>query len=140
MDQLVTRPARPVVRQIANTCIAVDTNATIAAAVVSQALRVTYLHKIPWETEPWKSRLERNSPGNGTTGAPMLITQGEADALILPSITRAFVERLCRQGETVEYRTYPGVNHLHAGPETAADVASWVADRFADKPAPSTCG
>ncbi len=139
IDQLVTRPARPVVRQIANTCVALDRNATIAAVVVSQALRVTYLRTLPWETEPWKSLIARNSPGNGEIGAPILIAQGEADRLILPSITKAFVERLCRQGETVDYRTYPGVDHVHAGPETAADVANWIADRFAGEPPPNTC-
>jgi hypothetical protein len=94
INQLVTRPARPVVRQIANTCIALDRNATIVAAVVSQALRITYLHSSPWETEPLKSLNARNSPGNEQIGAPILITQGEADRLILPSITKAFVDPL----------------------------------------------
>lgn len=106
---------------------------------VSLALRVTYLHTLPWETEPWKSLIARNSPGNEGIGPPILITQGEADRLILPAITKAFVERLCRQGETVDYRTYPGVDHVHAGPETVADIANWIADRFAGNPAPSGC-
>jgi hypothetical protein len=97
---------------------------------VSQALRITYLHTLPWETEPWKSLIARNSPGNGRIGAPILIAQGEADRLILPSITKAFVGRLCRQGETLDYCTYRGVDHVHAGPETAADIANWIADRL----------
>ncbi|HET6643084.1 MAG TPA: alpha/beta fold hydrolase [Gaiellaceae bacterium] len=139
IEQLVTRPARPVVRQIANTCIALDRNATIAAAVVSQALRISYLHTLPWETEPWGSLIAENSPGNRKIGAPVLITQGEADRLILPSVTKAYVQHLCRQGETVDYRTYPGVDHVHAGPETAADVAKWITDRFAGMPPPNTC-
>jgi dienelactone hydrolase len=135
----VTRPARPVVKQIANTCVALDRNATIAAVVVSQGCGSPTCTRLPWETEPWKSLIARNSLGNGEIGAPILITQGEVDRLILPSITKAFVDQLCRQGETVDYRTYPGVDHVHAGPETATDVANWIADRFAGKPPPNTC-
>jgi acetyl esterase/lipase len=139
IEQLLTLPARPIVRRIARTCIGIDRNATIAVALTGELLRITYLRASPWDTEPWKSLIARNSPGAGRTGVPMLITQGEADRLIRPAITRSFVERLCAQGETVAYRAFPGVDHLHAGPETAAFVAAWVADRFTGEPAPSTC-
>jgi hypothetical protein len=45
---------------------------------------------------------------------------------------------LCDVGQTVEYRAYPDVGHVDAY-KTAPDVAAWIADRFAGKPAPSTC-
>ena len=139
LDQVVTRPARPIVKRIARICIAVDRNATIAAGLVSQLLRISYLRKRPWEVEPWKRLIAKNSPGQVRTGAPLLITQGEADALIRPAITRGFVERLCRRGELIRYRTYPGVDHLHAAPATADDVAGWIAARFSGEPAPTSC-
>ena len=41
-------------------------------------------------------------------------------------------------GEKVEYRVYPGVSH-DAGEQSAPDVVTWIADRFAGKPPPSTC-
>jgi pimeloyl-ACP methyl ester carboxylesterase len=139
LDQVVTRPAQPIVRRIARICIAAERNATIAAVLVAQLLRITYLKELPWETEPWKSLLAENTPGRVKIGAPIIITQGEADGLITPSITREFVDELCGKGETVTYRTYRGVDHLHAGPETAPDVADWVADRFGGTAAPNGC-
>jgi Secretory lipase len=41
------------------------------------------------------------------TGAPILVAQGEAERLVRPSITKTFVDWLCRQGETVVYRRAP---------------------------------
>ncbi len=138
LDQLVTRPARPVVEQIAKICIIAD-RGPIAAAIVSQALKISYLRRLPWETEPWTGLIAKNSPGHERIRAPIIVTQGEADKLVRPPITHAFVKRLCSQGETISYRTYPGVDHIHAGPETARDVARWISDRFAGRPAPTDC-
>jgi hypothetical protein len=36
-------------------------DATIAAAIVSEALKISDLHKLTVETEPWKSLIEKNS-------------------------------------------------------------------------------
>jgi pimeloyl-ACP methyl ester carboxylesterase len=138
LDQIVRRAARPVVRRLAGICIVGD-NGPIAAGVVSLALKVAYLHKVPWETEPWKGLLQRNSPGSQKISVPILIAQGEADALVRPAITASFARHLCQQGEVVAYRTFPGVNHVEAGIKTAPAVSSWVEDRFAGKPAPTTC-
>ena len=139
LDQVATALARPIIKEIASVCIAVDENATVSAGLVAQLLRISYLHKNPWEIEPWRGLIARNSPGNARINAPILITQGDEDRLVTPPITSAFVARLCREGEQVSYRTYPGLDHVHAGPDTAADVAKWIADRFLGERAPRTC-
>jgi hypothetical protein len=69
----------------------------------------------------------------------MLITQGDADPIIAPDVTAEFVERLCGNGEIVDYRVLPGVAHLEAGHVAAPQVVDWIADRFAGDPAPSAC-
>ena len=106
---------------------------------MAQLLRISYLKERPWDIEPWKGLIAENSPGRVRIGAPIMITQGEADRLITPPITRDFVDELCGKGESITFRTYAGVDHVHAGPETAPDVAGWLADRFAGKPPPSGC-
>ncbi len=138
LDQVVTRLARPIVKRIAKICINSD-RGPIAAALASQLLKISYLHRRPWETEPWKTLIGKNNPGHVKINAPVMITQGEADKLIRPQITQAFVEHLCQQGHTVTYRNYPALDHLHAGPRTAPEVAKWIADRFAGRPAPTVC-
>jgi pimeloyl-ACP methyl ester carboxylesterase len=137
LSQIVTAPAQPVVKQLARICIVGD--GAIAAGVVSTALKITYLHANPWESAPWKGLLEQNSPGGAKIGAPILITQGTDDKLIAPSITAMYVKRLCAGGETVDYRSLPGVGHIGAGPRSSGIVAKWIADRFAGAAAPDTC-
>ncbi|HWF73398.1 MAG TPA: alpha/beta fold hydrolase [Solirubrobacteraceae bacterium] len=138
LDQVVSPLARPVVRTLSRICISAD-NGPIAAAAISLALKLTYLHKLPWDLEPWKGLLELNTPGAAKIPAPILITQGAADRLVRPAVTAAFAKHLCGQGATVDYRSYPGVDHIRAGPDTVSAVARWIAERFAGAKAPSTC-
>ena len=56
----------------------------------------------PATTQPWQS-LEANTPGNAPIGVPILVTQGDADELVLPAATKDFVGKLCATGEHVEY-------------------------------------
>ncbi|MGH6928331.1 MAG: lipase family protein, partial [Dongiaceae bacterium] len=93
----------------------------------------------PWDTEPWTRILAENTPGGVGTGAPILITQGEDDPIVSPTVQQQFVNKLCDSGNTVDYRTYPGIGHVTIAHDTAPDVVPWISDRFAGEPAPNTC-
>jgi len=139
LDQIVSPAARPLVRNAAAYCIQNMTQA-LPAVLHARVLKLVYLSKLPWETEPWKTVLDTNIPGRARISAPLFIGQGAGDQLVLPDVQTGFVKGLCKAGETVRYHTYAGVDHLGAGPAAESDVAAWIADRFAGKPAPSTCG
>jgi hypothetical protein len=68
-----------------------------------------------------------------------LIVLGAADAIVAPAVTDCLVHRLCQNGETVVLRLYPGVGHLATGHDAAPAVTTWIADRFAGRPAPTSC-
>jgi len=138
LDQIVVPAARPAVAKIAARCL-YDPSQIAASVPSSLLLGFTLLEVPPWETEPWKTILGDNMPGKAPTGVPMLITQGEDDPIMTPSVTAAFADQLCANGETVDYRVLPGVAHLEGGHVAAPEVAEWIADRFAGTPAPSTC-
>ncbi len=139
LDQIVAPVARPLVGRIAKNCL--YTRQQILASVpASLALNLRFLHTPPWKTEPWATILEQNNPGNAPTGAPLLIIQGDADPIVAPAVTARLVEKLCARGETVEFRMLAGTAHLDAGHVAVPDVVEWIADRFAGKPAPTTCG
>ena len=138
LDQIVTPVARPIVAKVARNCL-YNPKQILASVPASHALDLTFLHTPPWETEPWKTIAEKNNPGATPTHAPILITQGDADPIVAPDVTKRFVSTLCKNGETVELRLYPGVKHLDAGHLAAPDVTRWIADRFAGKPAPTSC-
>jgi fermentation-respiration switch protein FrsA (DUF1100 family) len=138
LDQIVTPAARLAVKRIARGCL--YNPAQIAASAPSALiLGLTFLSAPPWEVEPWKSIVADNDPGATPTGVPMLITQGTADPIVDPDVTRAFVDQLCSNGETVDLLLLDGVQHVDAGHVAAPDVAAWIAARFAGRPAPTVC-
>ena len=50
------------------------------------------------------------------------------------------IERLQDQaGTLVDLRTYQGVDHFGVRSVSAPDVLAWIADRFAGRPATTTC-
>jgi pimeloyl-ACP methyl ester carboxylesterase len=138
LDQIVTPAARPTVAKIARHCL-YNRRQILASVPGALVLGLTFLRRPPWETEPWKTIVEENNPGGAPTGVPILLVQGGADHIVAPAVTNRFAEQLCRSGETVEIKRYPGVGHLVTGHEAAAGVAAWIADRFAGKLAPASC-
>ncbi len=85
--------------------------------------------------------LEDNTP-TGRIAAPVLIAQGEADRLVLPGVQAAFVTDWCSEGQEIDFRTYPGLDHL---PLVAADsplppqLVDWAKARLAGEPATPNC-
>jgi acetyl esterase/lipase len=135
---LVPPAAVPDVRGLQDVCLD-ERLGRDAAAVASLVRKVAYRRRDPWATEPWHDLLVRNSPGRGRIAAPILVTQGDADELVRPALTAAFVARLCVQGEDVGARILPGVDHREAGAASAAAMTRWLDERFAGEPAPSSC-
>jgi alpha-beta hydrolase superfamily lysophospholipase len=90
-------------------------------------------------TPPWPALLARNSPGHAAAPAPILIAQGTDDQTVVPAATGALVQRLCHAGDTVELRSYQHAEHFHLPEVAGTDVAAWLGDRLAGRPARSTC-
>ncbi len=92
-------------------------------------------------TGPLGRRLAENIP-DGPIAVPVLIGQGEADALVLPSAQASYVADRCAAGGTLEYRSVPGRDHLSVLDDDSPLVPyllSWTEDRFDARAAPSTC-
>lgn len=139
LGQIVTPLGRPLVRHLAGYCF-LEPKQSLSVMPGAMLLDVSFVRAAPSEVEPWAGLLERNSPGARPIGRPVLIAQGEADRLVRPEITSAFVAERCAAGETIEYRTYPGLGHVPAGPTLALEVAEWLAARFAGEPLEDSCG
>lgn len=86
-------------------------------------------------------RLIQNTPARDIQ-APLLIAQGLADPLVLPSVQAQYIRQRCAAGQKLDYLTYPGRGHVGL---VAADspliptLISWTKDRLARKPAPDSC-
>jgi Secretory lipase len=90
-------------------------------------------------TPPWPALLARNTPGQAAAPAPIFLVQGADDERVTPAVTRALVQRLCRLGDTVELRSYRYVGHFDLVEAASTDVAAWIGERLAGRPARSAC-
>jgi acetyl esterase/lipase len=136
LEDIVTPAARPAIDKIAKYCLFKQFLATVPSSLV---LGLTFSANPPTDIEPWKTHFATNAPGGQRTGVPILITQGDLDLIIDPAVTAKLAQKLCANGEHLQLRSYPGIEHHDAGFKAAPDVAAWIADRFAGKPAPTTC-
>jgi alpha-beta hydrolase superfamily lysophospholipase len=86
-------------------------------------------------------RLEENIP-RGPIDVPLLVAQGEDDQLVLPEAQADYVEARCAAGGRVEYRTYPGKDHVplvEADSPYLDDLVAWTQARLEGRAARSTC-
>ena len=93
----------------------------------------------PSTTPPWREILEQNTPGHQPIGVPILVTQGDADKLVLPATTADFVARLCRAGEHVTYHTYQHIDHGLVGERSVPLLVRWLNDTLTGRPPATTC-
>jgi uncharacterized membrane protein HdeD (DUF308 family) len=137
LDRALPASAREAVSQIARHCL--YGREAFEAIPASTVRGLTLRHSPPWSHAPWRRIAAENTPGLAPISVPVLITQGDADRVVPPRTTAHLVRRLCAQGVPVQERLYPSLGHLEAGIVVAPDVASWIAERFAGAPAPSSC-
>ena len=87
------------------------------------------------------ARLAANVP-NARLDIPQLIAQGEDDELVLHDVQARFVRRKCEDGQNVDFRTYPGRDHLSVvAPDSPfiAKLVAWTRQRFAGEPRCPNC-
>jgi acetyl esterase/lipase len=137
---VVTPQAEPVIDRLTKLCIErwfdILTRREPTRALEKSFLRVDS----PADQEPWRRLLEENSPGPVPSDIPVFLAQGSADGLVRPSVTEAYRERLCRNGNRVQFVLLPGVGHAFIARDVADAAVAWMAARFAGEPAPTNCG
>jgi alpha-beta hydrolase superfamily lysophospholipase len=90
---------------------------------------------------PLEARLRENVPDR-PTGLPTLLAQGLDDTIVLPSVQRAFVAKLCAAGQPVDFRTYAGRDHValvRADSPLIPELLRWTSRRFRGVSAPPGC-
>lgn len=78
----------------------------------------------------------------GPFPAPVLVAQGLADPLVLPSMQQKWVSERCESGEVIDYRTFEGLSHVSlvaAESPLTPQIVEWTLDRWQGKAAASTC-
>jgi len=86
-----------------------------------------YVRSDPATTEPWASLLRENTPGSVRLPVPLFVAQGEADTLVRPETTAAFVARECALGTAVTSLTIPGADHGFVADDALSTLIPWFA-------------
>ncbi len=90
--------------------------------------------------EPWAALYKENDPGQVKTADPILIIQSKQDNIVPVVLSQLLFTRLCGLGQVVERRVLDkGQGHVQAAPDAYREGLAWIDDRFAGRPAASTC-
>lgn len=130
--------ARIMVESMQQRCLTdPSTLVSLATSVVSDG-RV-------WSQRPGDGELGERAAENVPTlpiAAPLLLAQGGADSLITVDAQDGYVAARCAEGQAIDYRTYPGLDHMGVVTGESPllpELRAWTADRFAGAPAADGC-
>jgi pimeloyl-ACP methyl ester carboxylesterase len=82
-----------------------------ALHAIGEPLIGDFLSSDPETTEPWATLLSENTPGAVAVPVPLFVAQGEADKLVRPEATAAFVAHERSLGASVESVRIPDTGH-----------------------------
>ncbi len=138
MDDVTRRGSRPLIRLVAKQCALTRLS---GSGVMLTAKLLTPNMVLPsfWTSKTWVNAAQENSADPNRMTAPLLVAQGTADHLVLPSFTAAFVRAACASGARVELLHIDGGSHFWAGMDSADFAGNWIAQRFAAQPIPMGC-
>ncbi|MFD3415879.1 alpha/beta fold hydrolase [Streptomyces cyaneofuscatus] len=88
---------------------------------------------------PWDRIVADQQLGKLKPAVPVLLSHSALDDVVPQQVGRNLAADWCRQGVTVRFAGNYIPGHIAATEATSADGLPWLADRFADRTAPSTC-
>lgn len=133
LDEVTTRLGRRMIERVTDEyCLTIS---ALASLIVPPDRLM-----LPEALELWADLLAVNTPEGVRTDMPYFVAQGEEDPVILPVFTGEYVDRLCANGNTVDYRLYPGADHFTVVEPSEPEILAWFAARLDGEPAPSNCG
>lgn len=140
MDAVLDPVAIPTVDRLAGECIESIYDVLVRRQTEKPLAQHFLSNQNFAAAEPWAGLLKRNTPGALPPRLPVFIAQGTNDQLVLPPVTLAYVQMLCRNGSPVVFHPVPGVGHGFVAFKSSDAAVAWMADRFAGQPATSSCG
>ena len=134
LEQLLTPQARPLLAGTTTGCI---------DDIVHDLTR-RHLDHLLRANNPMSARLAKelgryDNPDQIRADEPVLIAQGNADRDVPAVATDGLASRLCRLGDHLQYRHYPGLDHNNLIAGSLNDVTAWITARFAHHTPPTTC-
>ena len=100
----------------------------------------TEMLKPNWEDDQYvKQYFARNTLGQKPAYGPLLVISGDADPALPTSMTAPVIARMCKQGDRVQFETYPDPDPGHVTGNSVTAQIAWIRARFAGGLAPVNC-
>jgi acetyl esterase/lipase len=138
-DAVLDPSAIPVVNRLASECIESIYDILVRRQTEKPLAQAFLSNDNFAAAEPWASLLRDNTPGVLPPHIPVFIAQGTTDALVLPRITRDYVNRLCANGSAVTFDPVANTGHGFVAFKASDAAVTWMGGRFAGQRAPSSC-
>lgn len=135
VEGVVTKPGIDNHQRLADECIDLAALEGLARTNLGQS----FFAVNPLTSPPWKSVVEQQTPAPLPADMPVMVAQGLADQVVLPWPNAILQEKWCKAGSTLSTLWMGDVDHMKAAITAGPQVVTWIADRFADRPAPRTC-
>ena len=138
-DEAVRIPAHQAGRDLATRCPLDPQDAPVITSLI-EGLGGESLLETPLP-RALAARMAENTP-RGPFSVPVLIAQGQADEVVFPAATDAFVLDRCEEGFTLEYWRLPDQDHrsiVAPGSSLEAPLIAWTQQRFAGEEAQAAC-
>ena len=94
---------------------------------------------VPSANVDLKRILDENSPGAITPRVPLFIGVGSADAQVPPALSEQLAAKYCASGATLTRQVYPGQDHDGVLDAANDDMLAFLAPRYDQEPALSSC-
>jgi alpha-beta hydrolase superfamily lysophospholipase len=131
VDDVLTEKVLPLYQQLQNSCTAERTSSEMAAGEML---------KPDWENDKFVQQFfSRNTLGQKRAYAPLLVISGESDPTVLTTMTAHVVADMCKQGDRMQFYTYPGLDSGGVIGGSVTDQIAWIRARFGGRAAPSNC-
>lgn len=121
--------------RLANECIVVAGIEGLARTDLGQDYFVTD----PVTNAAWAAAGREQTPQPLPADMPVFIAQSTADAVVLAWPNGVLQDTWCAAGSTLSMLWLGKVNHQDTAMVAGPQVVSWIADRFAGRPAGRTC-
>ena len=135
---LVDATAAAVIAEVGRSCVD-DLGGKLDALASQKSLSQSFLKADPARLAPWSGLLVENSKFALSARVPALVSQGDSDDLVRPSVTTAFVRASCRAGVPLQYNVLKGKGHGAAIDVAARDSVNWLVARLNGIPTRGNC-
>jgi hypothetical protein len=96
--------------------------------------------KPDWEQNKFVQQFfSRNTVGQRRAYGPLLVISSAGDPAAPAVAAGQVVARMCKQGDRVQFYTYPGSDSGQVAGDSVRDQIAWIEARFAGRAAPSNC-